>query len=158
MSVEAMNLVVRKSITVDAPPDRSFAMFTQGMSSWWPLDSHHIGAEAATAVVMEPKAGGRWFERAANGDECDWGRVLVWEPPHRLVLAWQISAEWQYAPTVRAEVEVRFTAVEGGRTSVELEHRGLETYGERAGDMAEAFGSPGGWAGLLEQFAGSLAS
>jgi uncharacterized protein YndB with AHSA1/START domain len=150
---QTAGLAVRQTVTVDAPPERAFTVFTADLASWWPLDAYHIGAQPAVAVVVEPRPGGRWYERAADGSECDWGSVLAWEPPHRVVLVWQISAEWQPDPALRTEVEVRFAAEEGDRTRVELEHRGLEAYGERAQQMRDIFGSPDGWGSLLRRFA-----
>ena len=145
-------LVVRQSVVVDAPPERAFAVFTEGIGTWWPLDPYQIGEKPATTAVIEPREGGRWYERAADGTECPWGRVLAWEPPGRLVLTWEISCDWQPDPTAVSEVELRFAADGDGRTRVELEHRGLETYGERAQEMRDTFGSPGGWGGLLAKF------
>jgi uncharacterized protein YndB with AHSA1/START domain len=157
MTEQAAGLAVRHTLTVEAPPERAFAVFTEGLASWWPLTTHTIGAQPAVTAVVEPRAGGRWYERAADGSECDWGRVLAWEPPHRLVLSWEIAADWQHDPGLATEVEVRFHAQEDDRTRVELEHRGLEAYGERAGEMRDTFDSPGGWPGLLERFAGATA-
>lgn len=157
MTQPAAGLAVRQTVTVEAPLERAFAVFTEGLDSWWPLATHAIGAQPAVAVVVEPRPGGRWYERAADGSECDWGRVLAWEPPHRLVLAWEVSADWQHDPGLVTEVEVRFHAEHADRTRVELEHRGLEAYADRAGDMRDTFDSPGGWPGLLERFAGAAA-
>jgi len=148
-------LAVRQSIVVDAPQDRAFAVFTDGMTAWWPLHSHTIGAKPAIAAVMEPQVGGRWFERAEDGSQCDWGRVLEWDPPHRLVLSWEITCDWRHDAEVRTEVEVRFHAEDERRTRVELEHRGLEAYADRAEEMRGIFDSDGGWPGLLRRFAGA---
>jgi uncharacterized protein YndB with AHSA1/START domain len=104
---------------------------------------------------MEPREGGRWYERSADGGECDWGRVLAWEPPHRVVLSWEISADWQPDPSIDTQVEVRFHAEDERTTRVELEHRGLEAFGARADEMRGIFDSGGGWPGLLERFAGA---
>jgi uncharacterized protein YndB with AHSA1/START domain len=145
-------LAVRQSVVVEASPERAFFVFTQGMTSWWPIDSHSIGDRPMAEAVIEPRTGGRWYERADDGTECDWGRVLAWEPPGRVVLAWQISSEWKADPDIHSEVEVRFTPEADGRTRVELEHRGLETFGERAEQMRAIFGSDGGWNGLLRRF------
>ncbi len=82
-------------------------------------------------AIIEPRAGGRWFERGEDGSECQWGRVLAWEPPHRLVLAWKLNAQWKFDETFVTEVELRFIAEDGG-TRVELEHRFLERYAEHA--------------------------
>ena len=145
---------VRRNITVQAPPERAFEAFTAGIGRWWPLDDYKIGAAAATDAVIEPREGGRWFERGEDGSECDWGRVIAWEPPRRVVLAWQIGADWRYDPSLETEVEISFRASpDGGGTQVELEHRGLEAYGDRAAEMSGVFGSPGGWSGLLGHYA-----
>jgi uncharacterized protein YndB with AHSA1/START domain len=146
-------IAVRRTLTVAAPPERAFAVFTEGIGGWWPLQPYSIGEEPAVDAVLEPREGGRWFERSAGGAECDWGHVRVWDPPRRVVLTWEISADWQPDPTATSEVDVRFSAVDGGRTLVELEHRGLETYAERADEMRGIFGSENGWGALLSQFA-----
>ena len=88
-----------------------------------------------------------------DGSECDWGRVLAWEPPHRLVLAWEISARWQHDATLRTEVEVRFIAEAPERTRLVLEHRLLERYGDQAATMRGIFDSENGWAGILQRYA-----
>ena len=80
---EQTTMAVRRSVTVDAPPERAFDVFTYGFSTWWPLETHHIGAAKAAEGIMEPRAGGRWYERDADGNECNWGYVTAFEPPHR---------------------------------------------------------------------------
>jgi uncharacterized protein YndB with AHSA1/START domain len=142
---------VRKSVRVGAPPERAFAIFTDGMGRWWPK-SHHIGAADLEALVIEPKAGGRWYERGVDGSECEVGKVLVFEPPTRLVLAWQLNADWKFDPGLITEVEVRFMADGANATRVELEHRNLERYGERADVFRTTIDSPQGWGGLLQLF------
>ena len=141
---------IRKHVTVPASPEKAFEVFTDGMSRWWNPD-YHIGTEPYAGTVVEPRAGGRWFERGESGGECDWGRVLVWEPPHRVVLEWQISSAWQFDPDVHTEIEVRFVS-DGDRTRVELEHRGLDSLGADAEMVRGIFDSPTGWAGLLDRF------
>ncbi len=96
---------VVKTVTVKASPERAFEAFTANMGQWWPK-THTIGAAPFEAVVMEPRVGGRWYERAADGAETNWGKVLAWDPPRRFVLAWQISADWAYDPNLMTEVEV----------------------------------------------------
>jgi uncharacterized protein YndB with AHSA1/START domain len=153
MIEQAEGVAVRQSIVVQVPPERAFDVFTAQMSSWWPLESHSIGERPMVAAVIEPRAGGRWFERGDDGSECDWGEVLVWEPPRRVVLVWRLTADFAFDQTIQTEVEVRFEPEEGGSTRVTLEHRGLDAYGDRAAEMRESFGSDGGWAGLLRRFA-----
>ena len=143
---------VRRAITVAVAPDRAFSTFTADFDRWWPR-SHHIGDAELAEAVIEPREGGRWYERGVDGSECDWGKVLVWDPPTRLVLSWQLSSEWAYDADVWTELEVTFTAEGSNRTRVELEHRGLDAYGDQMEKMRESFDSDGGWRGLLEQFA-----
>jgi uncharacterized protein YndB with AHSA1/START domain len=150
-------LAARRSVTVSAPPERAFAVFTAGFSTWWPLDSHHIGEKDAVDVVLEPRAGGRWFERAADGTECDWGFVTEYEPPRRVLLAWHLTPDFDFDPdpAKATEVEVTFTPKDGG-TLVKLEHRGFEKLGEAGAKMRDAVSSPGGWADLLQMYAKAL--
>ena len=108
--------------------------------------------------MLEPRQGGRWYEIGVDGTECDWGRVLQWEPPSRLVLAWQIGGTWQFDPTLVTEVEVRFVPETPNRTRVELEHRDLERFGDAQEPIRAAFESPGGWQGLLDAFAQATAA
>ncbi len=145
-------LAVHRTITVQAPQALAFRVFTEDMATWWPLDTHHIGPVAATAAVIESRLGGRWFERGVDGTETPWGRVLAIEPPARLVLSWEITADWHHDASLVTEVEIRFVAEGPSRTRVELEHRHLERYGARGREMQAIFDSPGGWPGLLARF------
>ena len=147
---------VRKTIVVGTSVERAFQVFTDEMNTWWPLASKHIGKAGAKAVVLEPFVGGRWFERGVDGSECDWGHVRTWDRPRRLVLTWEISSDWHDDPSIHTEVEGRFTP-EGNSTRVDLEHRLLHYYGEKAPQMRGIFDSEQGWTGLLEAFA-SLAA
>lgn len=142
---------VRKVVSVQAPREVAWRVFTERMGTWWPLATHKIGKANAVDAVIEPRVGGRWFERGDDGSTCDWGRVLVWEPPLRLVLNWSITADWTWNPDLKTELEIRFIA-EGATTRVELEHRGLDQYAERAAEIHAIFGSPGGWTGILQAF------
>jgi uncharacterized protein YndB with AHSA1/START domain len=143
---------VRNSIRVAAPPKRAFEVFTAGMGRWWPK-THSIGASDLDALIIEPREGGRWFERGVDGAECEVGKVLVWEPPSRLVLCWQLTPDFTFDPDLITEVEVLFIADGENATRVELEHRNLERFGDRADDMRQKIDSPGGWPGLLQLFA-----
>jgi len=143
---------VRKSVRVSAPPRRAFEVFTAGIGRWWPK-SHHIGASDLDTHVIEPKNGGRWFERGVDGVECEIGKVLVWEPPSRLVLSWQLTPDWKYDAHLITEVEVRFLPDGTNATRVELEHRNLERFGPRADAMRQQIDSPDGWGALLQLFA-----
>ena len=143
---------VRKVVNVKATPAVAWRVFTEKLSSWWPLATHKIGKAKAVDAVIEPRVGGRWYERGEDGSTCDWGRVLAWEPHKRLVLSWEITADWQHDPNLKTEVEVRFIP-DGGGTRVELEHRHLDQYGARRDEIRGIFDSQGGWTGLLGSFA-----
>jgi uncharacterized protein YndB with AHSA1/START domain len=147
---------VRKVLSVKAPPDVAWRVFTEKMGTWWPLARYKIGKVNAVDAVLEPRVGGRWYERGEDGSTCDWGRVLAWEPPTRLLLTWDIDATWKFDPKLNTEVEVRFIA-EGKGTRVELEHRRLDRYGERSEEMRRIFDTEGDWGKLLALFAGALA-
>jgi uncharacterized protein YndB with AHSA1/START domain len=149
---------VRKTLTVEAPREVAFRVFTAGVGTWWPKESHKIGAAAAVDVVIEPRAGGRWYERGADGKDTPWGEVVAWEPPSRLLLSWRIGADWAFHPELRTEVEVTFVAEGKARTRVELEHRGLSAYGEKADEMRAAFDSPDGWGAILATYAEAAAA
>jgi uncharacterized protein YndB with AHSA1/START domain len=144
---------VRKSLTVDAPQAVAWRVFTTQMGAWWPLAHYKIGKAEAVDAVMEPHVGGRWYERGADGSTCDWGSVLTWEPYSKLVLSWDITADWQYDPELKTEIEVRFVVAGDNRTRVELEHRRLDRYGERREEMRRIFDSEGDWGRLLAAFA-----
>lgn len=150
----ATDIPVRKSITVRASVERSFRVFTDEFDSWWPR-SHHIGKVPMKKAIVEGRAGGRCYTEQTDGSECDWGTVLVWEPPHRFVLAWQIDHTWGYQPDLAksSEVEVTFTATDDGGTRVDLEHRGFHRMGAGGDAMRVAVGSEGGWGSLLQMFA-----
>jgi uncharacterized protein YndB with AHSA1/START domain len=159
MTQQATGLTVRKTITVEAPQERAFAVFTEQIGSWWPLETKSIGSAKAQTATIEPHAGGRWFERGVDGSDCDWGRVVAYEPPDRVVLNWRISADWRHDPQINTEVEVRFIAESNERTRVELEHRGLrEAYGEQAEQMQAIFDSPAGWADILGRYGRQVAA
>jgi uncharacterized protein YndB with AHSA1/START domain len=155
MTVTISPAPVRRSVRVPATPDRAFDVFTAGMGRWW-LKRQTIAASPQKEAVVEPRLGGRWFERGEDGSETDWGRVLAWEPPHRVVLAWQINGNWQFDPNLVTEVEVRFIADGPDTTRVELEHRNLERFGDQAEAIRSAFDAPNGWQGLLDSFAAAV--
>jgi uncharacterized protein YndB with AHSA1/START domain len=149
---------IRGTRTVAVPVDRAFRIFTDSFHSWWPAD-YHIGKAEMAQAIIEPRAGGRWYERGVDGSECDWGRVLAWEPPHRLVLTWQINGDWRYDPDPEhaSEVEVRFTAAGPGQTTVELEHRLIDRLVASQAIQA-AVGGDGGWSSILDRFAAAATS
>jgi uncharacterized protein YciI len=145
---------VKKQIVVETSQHRAFRTFTDGIDRWWPRE-HHIGQSPLERMIVEPRAGGRWYSICKDGSEVEVGKVVAWEPPHRLVLTWQITARWQYDPAFATEVEVQFLAETPRRTRVELEHRGLERYGADAEAMVQTFEADDAWAATLQGFAGA---
>jgi len=143
---------VKKVISVKAPVEIAWRVFTSQMKAWWPLAHYKIGTAAAVDAIVEPEVGGRWYEKGDDGSTCQWGSVLAWEPPTRLVLSWDITADWKYDPELKTEIEVRFIA-DGASTRVELEHRKLDRYGERRDQMRRIFDTEGDWGKQLAAFA-----
>jgi uncharacterized protein YndB with AHSA1/START domain len=146
---------VRREIVVDVPPDRAFVLFTAEMTSWWPAD-HHIGSAPIAEIVVEPRAGGRWYTRHEDGTETSTGVVVAWEPPGRFVVTWQIGADWKFHRELVTTVEVRFEPVGDGRTRVRLEHRDLDAFGADTARMKETFEDPGAWSATLTAYASAL--
>lgn len=127
---------VQKSITVQRRPEDAFRVFTDGIGTWWPLETHSPSDGRAEILVMEARVGGRLYERTRDGETLVWGEVLIWEPPSRLAFTWHLGGP------VTTEVELRFTA-EGNGTRVDLEHRGWERHGDRAAELRGSYDS--GW-------------
>ena len=142
---------VRKEVVVRASAEHAYRVFTEGVDAWWPRQ-HHIGKSPLKRAVIEPRQDGRWYAISEDGTECDTGKVLVWDPPRRLVMTWQITATWQYDPAFVTEVEVTFTAEGPKTTRVVLEHRHLERYGAAAGEVRKSIDAPGGWGLIVERF------
>lgn len=144
---------IRKSLRVKASQERAFRVFAQGMGAWWMKGHSLLKGTTQNDVVIEPKAGGRWYETGEDGSEQSWGRVLEWDPPQRLMLAWQLNAEWTYDPDFETTVEVRFIP-DGDHTLVEFEHRDLERFGDKAAQVRGDYesGMDGGWGQLLAGF------
>jgi uncharacterized protein YndB with AHSA1/START domain len=136
---------VRSEIVVEAPIERAFAVFTEEMETWWNPDHHLIETEE---MVVELHEGGRIYDRAADGSECQWSRVLAYEPPTLFVFSWDINTRWEIEtdPAKTSEVAVTFTAEAPDRTLVVLEHRHLDRHGEGWEGMRDAVGS--GWKNL----------
>ncbi len=146
------------TVTVSVPLEHAFRIFTDSIHTWWPAQ-YHIGQADMDKAILEPREGGRWYEQGVDGSQCDWGRVLAWEPPHRLVLTWQINGQWQYDPDPQhaSEIEVRFTPDGPEQTQVELEHRLLDRLVDGQ-DIREGLQSGGGWTAMLELFAKAAAN
>jgi uncharacterized protein YndB with AHSA1/START domain len=142
---------IRKTLAVRAAPETAFRVFTEGFGLWWPKE-HSLADAPLVDAVIEPRVGGRWFSRHADGSEAPWGEVLVWEPPVRVVLAWRITHEFAYDPNLLTEVDVRFAPDGDGATVVTFEHRGLERFGESAAAKVTAGKMDEGWGEILESF------
>ena len=144
--------------TVRAPIEKAFRVFTTSFNTWWPRE-FHIGLAEMAEAILEPHEGGRWYERGVDGSECNWARVLAWEPPLRLLVTWQINGSWQYDPDPlhASEIEVRFTAEGPEQTRVELEHRHLDRLVDGQA-LRDGIGEGGGWSSNLEHFAKAVAS
>lgn len=141
---------IKHKVYTRAAPSKAFAIFTGQIGRWWPK-GHGIGAQPLVEMVLEPGVGGRWFERDADGNETQWGRVLAWEPPARLILAWQLNREKRFDPNLITEVELTFTPAREGGTDVAFEHRNLERFGQDSAQWLAAIG--GGWSQKLSEFA-----
>jgi uncharacterized protein YndB with AHSA1/START domain len=142
---------VRKTVRVNASPEHAFDVFSRGITRWWPA-SHTPLKSPLKETIIEPFVKGRWYQVGEDGSQCDSGHVLVWEPPKRLILAWQLDANWTYDPKLVLEVEVNFTP-EGERiTRVDLEHRDLERMGDRAETVRSQIDGANGWTALLEAY------
>ena len=149
---------VVRATTVATSRDRAFKVFTEQIGTWWPKE-YSIGDADMADFVLEPRVGGRWYEIGVDGSECDTGRVLVYDPPERVVFAWHINGEWTFDPDPdhASEVEVRFVAEGPNTTRVELEHRHFERHGDTAPGVHGAVGDASGWNYCLEKFAAAAA-
>lgn len=135
---------LRKSVTVELPPEDAFELFTSRMESWWPIAVHSISQERAVGLVLEPGVGGRLFEVRDDGETFPWGAVTAWEPPTRVVFSWHPGQ----TPDSAQEVEVRFRKGQDG-TLVELEHRGWAKLGKEAREVRRDYAA--GWDEVLGQ-------
>ena len=139
-----------KTITVKAEPAHAFDVFASRMGDWWHKEHSIARGTTQKDVVIEPRAGGRWYELGADGSEHEWGHVIDYDPPRRLLLAWQLNRDFAFDPDLVTEVEVRFDPTRDG-TRVHFEHRLLERMGDGAAQLFESM--DGGWGMLLELFA-----
>jgi uncharacterized protein YndB with AHSA1/START domain len=154
MTTRAQEASVRTQIVVDAPIARAFSVFTDQFDRIKPREHNLLDVEIEE-TVLEPREGGRIYDRGVDGSECHWARVLAYEPPNRLVFSWDISPQWRIEtdPARTSEVEVRFIAETPERTRVELEHRHLDRHGEGWESERDGVGSEGGWPLYLHRYA-----
>jgi len=154
MTTPAQDTSVRVQIVVNAPLERAFAVFTEDFDRIKPREHNLLGADIAETVI-EPRAGGRIYDRGVDGSECHWARVLAVDPPHRLVFSWDISPQWRIEedPARTSEVEVRFIAETPERTRVELEHRHLDRHGAGWESERDGVAAHEGWPLYLRRYA-----
>jgi uncharacterized protein YndB with AHSA1/START domain len=150
---------IRHSIVVDAPINKAFKVFTEDFGRFKPPEHNMLGVDIAE-TIFDARVGGYVYDRGVDGSECRWGRVLVYEPPHRVVISWDISPAWQIETDLdkTSEVEVRFIALASARTSVELEHRNLDRHGQGWEGVREGVDSDQGWPLYLRRYAGLISS
>ncbi len=153
---------VNREVVVDCDPQRAFDLFTEEMTSWWPPE-HHIGSAPIEKVIIEPRPGGRWYNRHQDGTETETGFVVLYDRPSqtqeqgRFSVTWQVGADWQYHPDMVTTIDVRFTEDGPGRTRVSLEHRDLDGFGESAQQMKDVFEAPDAWTRTLANYAACVA-
>ena len=154
MSVQATDTSVRTAIVVEAPIERAFSVFTEEFGRFKPPEHNLLAVEIAE-TVFEPREGGHVYDRGVDGSECRWARVLAYEPPHRVVISWDISPHWQIETDLEktSEVEVRFVAESAERTRVQLEHRNLARHGAGWEGVREGVAGEEGWPLYLHRFA-----
>jgi uncharacterized protein YndB with AHSA1/START domain len=148
---------IRHELTVPVSQGRAFEAFTDGLATWWPPE-YTWSAGVLETIAIDPRTGGRCYERGPHGFSCDWGRVTACEPPARLVFLWQIAPDRtpQPDPGRSSEVEVRFADEGGSTTRVALEHRAFERHGDEGGAYREGMASDQGWPELLRRYAAAL--
>jgi uncharacterized protein YndB with AHSA1/START domain len=151
---------VTVEVTIDVPIERAFEVFTKGFDIWWPHAFHLGEGDQLDTVVVEPRAGGRFYETSAGGKECDWGQVLVWDPPNAVALSWQIQPDFTPEPDPRraSRVNVSFTADGASRTQVKLVHSDFERHGENWEQMRDGVSGDSGWPGILQVYAHTAAA
>ncbi len=154
MTTQTEQATVRTQIVVDTPIEQAFSAFTERFGDFKPREHTILDAELAE-TVFEPRVGGHIVDRSVDGTECRWARVLVYDPPNRVVFSWDLDPRWQLEsdPAKTSEVEVSFIAEDAGRTRVELEHRHLDRHGEGWQAVSEGVGADGGWPLYLERYA-----
>jgi uncharacterized protein YndB with AHSA1/START domain len=145
---------VRRRIVVNAPIAEAFEVFTERFGDFKPRE-HNLLRAAIAETVFEPRVGGNIYDRAVDGSECRWARILVFEPPDRVVFSWDISPRWQIEsnPDLTSEVEVRFFAETSERTRVELEHRNLDRHGAGWESVRDGIDNEAGWPLYLKRYA-----
>jgi uncharacterized protein YndB with AHSA1/START domain len=153
MTSPAQDTAVTTKIVVDAPIERAFDVFTHNFDRIKPREHNMLSVDIAESV-FEPRVGGRVFDRGVVGSECQWARVLAYDPPERIVFTWDINPYWQIEADLdkTSEVEVRFIAESAARTRVELEHRNIDRHGDGWEGTREGVQGDQGWPLYLQRF------
>ena len=154
MAPDSTATSIVKAVTVHAPIAVAFDVFTTRFDTWWPR-SHHIAETDMAEARIEPEVGGRWYEVGVDGSECEWGRVLAYDPPNHVAWSWHLTRGFTYDPDPEraSRVDVRFTAISASETRVELTHSQLDRHGASWEEVRDGVGGEGGWPGLLDIFA-----
>jgi uncharacterized protein YndB with AHSA1/START domain len=147
MSETTISMAIRKTVSVGVPVERAFTLFTRDIASWWPLDAHALRPGEIAELIFEERVGGEVYEISTGGERGHWATVLEWDPPSRLVLAWEVNPS-----RLGTEIEVRFSPEDGG-TCVELEHRGWERVAADAAELRASYDT--GWEHVLGRFVAS---
>jgi uncharacterized protein YndB with AHSA1/START domain len=157
MTTQAQKTSATAQVVVEAPLERAFQVFTEDFDKIKPREHNMLATDIAESI-FEPRTGGRVYDRGVDGSECQWGRVLAYEPPDRVVFTWDISPQWQIETDLSraSEVEVRFTQESEERTRVELEHRHLDRHGDGWEGLREGVGGEQGWPLYLARYADQL--
>jgi uncharacterized protein YndB with AHSA1/START domain len=144
---------VRREITVATSPQRAFELFTNHMQEWWPAE-HHVATASVVAMIVEPRVGGRLYDRCEDGSESAWGQVTQWDPPKGFAFAWMLTSTWQLETDVEKASRVSLSfSPEGEQTRVTVVHNEFERLSDGGQGMAEAVGAPDGWQLGLRRFA-----
>jgi uncharacterized protein YndB with AHSA1/START domain len=155
---QSAQTVVRRTITVNAPIDRAFAVFTERFGDFKPPE-HNLLAVPIAETVFEPRVGGHIIDRGSDGSECRWARILAYDPPRRVVFSWDIGPTWQIEsdPANTSEVEVQFVP-DGDGTRIDLEHRHIDRHGPGWDSLRDGVGKDQGWPLYLDRYAGLIAA
>ncbi|MGH9214272.1 MAG: SRPBCC family protein [Acidimicrobiales bacterium] len=154
---QATDSVVRKVIVVQASVERAFSVFTERFGDFKPREHNLLGAPIVE-TTFEPRVGGHIVDRAEDGSECRWARILAYEPPTRVLFSWDIGPTWQIEPNAEntSEVEVRFAADGPDRTRVDIEHRYIDRHGPGWESVRDGVDADDGWPLYLDRYAALL--
>ena len=144
--------IIQHRITVPLALQAAFTAFAEELGNWWPA-AYTWAQDVLETIAIEPQENGRCFERGLHNFECDWGRVLQWQPPHQLAFTWQISPRREPAPNPEnaSEIHLRFEPeADGSGTQILFEHRHLDSHGEGWQDYHTALASAPGWSYILD--------